>query len=366
MNFSWRLSLKILALIFSCTAMSYSSVFIPANDPNIRYCGRWDFSDPLHPRHSWPGVFIETVFTGDTIGIWMDDSVNYYDVYIDGRLHSVLHGDRSGNAEYILADSLGNERHLLRLSQRNISFGVYSFSGLILADGGALYPPSPMPSRKIEFIGDSFTAAEGNEATLPEMKWEDKFPVTDIDSGFAVMVARFFSSQYHITARSGIGMVCDWQGNFGVSMPNYFDRTLMESAEPKWDFKKWVPDLVVICLGLNDYSGLKGKDGRISARNSAIFREGYHRFLSTVRKVYPRVPILAVSSYQKWIMKNVKKVVDDERTNGNRDIYYTHFGFYPGGYVANGHPTVDTHKKIAKVIIKAIESMKVFRNKIKR
>jgi hypothetical protein len=340
--------------------MVLGKILVPANNPNIQYFGRWDMSDSLQPKHSWPGIFIDAVFDGDSIGVRMNDTTNYYDVYIDGKLHNVFHGDKAGDADYILADSLGNGRHALRFSQRNISFGIYTFSGLILADSGSLYPPPKPPVRKIEFIGDSFTAAEGNEATLPEMKWEDKFPVTDIDSGFATIVARHYDAQYHITARSGIGMVCDWQGKFDVSMPHYFDRTLMESIYPKWDFKQWVPDLVVVCLGLNDNSGLKGKDGKVSKKNSLIFRKGYQKFLSTIRKEYPRVPIVAVSSYEKWIAQNVKEVVDEEKTRGNHDIYFTHFGFYPGGYVANGHPTVASHKNIADVIIKAIDSAKVF------
>lgn len=355
----YRYSICILSLIFGCFNATYAGKFFPATNPCIKYFGRWDMSDSLDPRHSWPGIFIETEFYGDTIGVRMNDSVNYYDVYIDGKLHSVFHGDKSGIADYILADSLGIAHHSFRFSQRNISFGIYSFSGLILADSGSLYLPRPSPARKIEFIGDSFTAAEGDEATLPEMKWEDKFPVTDIDSGFAVMVARHFDAQYDIIARSGIGMVCDWQGKFGVSMLHYYDRTLMESSEPRWDFKQWDPNLVVICLGLNDYSGLKEKNGNVSRKNTLIFRKGYHEFLSTIRKKYPGVPILAVSTDQSWIQQNVDRVVREERSQGNHDVYFTHFDYYPGGYVANGHPTVETHRKIADVIIKAVETFKL-------
>lgn len=313
-------------------------------------------SDSMHYRHSWPGIFVEVGFSGDSIGVRINDTVNYYDVYIDGRLNSIFHGRKAGDADYVLADSLGAGRHLFRFSQRNISFGIYSFSGIILSDSGSLQSPPPAPSRKIEFIGDSFTAAEGNEAKDSVMQWDAKFPVTDIDSGFAAVVAHHFDAQYQIIARSGIGVVCDWQGKFDISMPHYFERTLMESSEPEWDFKQWVPDLVVVCLGLNDYSGLKGKGGGVSRKNSRIFRNGYREFISMIWREYPGVPIVVVSSYQKWIMLNAKKVVDIERARGKRNIYFTHFAFYPGGYVANGHPTVATHEKIADVIIEAISS----------
>ncbi len=356
------LFVAILISVLGLSKPGRAATFVPANNPNIQYSGRWDFSDSLNPRHSWPGIYIVAVFSGDTIGVRMEDTVNYYDVYIDGKLHGVFHGDKPGDADYILAANLPDTIHTLRLSQRNISFGIYTFSGLVLQDGAKLYPPPPPPERKIEFIGDSFTAAEGNEATQKFMPWTAKFPVTDIDSGFATITARHFDAQYHITARSGIGAVCDWQGHFKTSMLHYFDRTLMESPEPKWDFSRWVPNLVVICLGLNDHSGLVGKNGRVSAKNSKIFRDGYAKLLTMVRSAYTGVPILVWAPYPLWARRNEKEVVAKERADGFKKIYYSHFDRFPGGYVADGHPTVATHKKMAAGLIRAIDRIGVFKN----
>ena len=363
MNRFLKYFLNILLQLIVYSNMIYSASFMPADNPDIQYFGRWDMSDSLSYLHSWPGVYIYAEFSGTTIGVRMDDSVNYYNVYLDGKFYKIFHSKKAGVRDYILADSLTNSHHTFRFSQRNISFGAYSFSGLLIDDGAKLFPPPPKPSRKIEFIGNSFTAAEGNEATQAEMQWEAKFPVTNIDKGFAPLIAGHFHAQYHTTCRSGIGMVCDWQGKFDISMPHYFDRTLMEREEPKWDFKKWIPNLVVICLGLNDNSGLKGKNGEVSNKNSEIFRTGYHDFLKTVRKVYPGVPILTVAASPEWIRKNVKEVVEKEKADGHNDIYYAQFDHFPGGYVANGHPTVATHKKIADEIIKAIDDYKIFPEK---
>jgi hypothetical protein len=341
--------------------MAYSTQFIPANNPCIQYYGRWDMTDSLHPRHSWPGVYLCAGFSGTSIGIRMTDSVNYYNVYIDGKFLKVLHGTKTGEADYVLADSLTNTRHTLLFSKRNIMFdAVFSVSGLFLDEGADLFPLPPKPTRKIEFIGDSFTAAESNEATVQELPWEERFPVTNIDKGFAPIIARHFQAQYHTICRSGSGMTCDWQGNPDAAIPNLFDRTLMEAREPKWNFKQWIPDLVVLCLGLNDYSGLKEKNGSATEENSASFRKGYHDFLATLRTFYPGTTILAVAAYPEWIQNNVQQVVHEERQSGKKDIYYTHFDDFPGGYVANGHPTVQTHRKIADQVICAIEEFKIF------
>ncbi|MGH7492069.1 MAG: hypothetical protein ACREOO_06700 [bacterium] len=45
-------------------------------------------TDPLHPKHSWPGVRVYTEFSGTSIGVRMADSDHYYNIYIDGKFRS--------------------------------------------------------------------------------------------------------------------------------------------------------------------------------------------------------------------------------------------------------------------------------------
>ncbi len=344
-------------LLAGFSSLISASQKVPANHPDIQYTGRWDMADPLHPRHSWPGVSISVEFSGTSIGALLDDPVNYYNVYIDGKFQGIFHGDKVGEAAYTLASGLSEGKHILLFSKRNISFDrIFSFGGFLVEDGASLSPLPPKPSRKIEFVGDSFTAAEGNEATRQEMPWEEKFPVTNIDIGFAAMIARHFQAQYHTTCRSGSGMVCDWQGKTDFTIPRRFDRTLMEANEPKWDFKQWIPDMVVVCLGLNDFSGLKDKEGKISEEKSSLYRSGYHEFLATLRKVYPGVTMVAVAAHENWIRQNVHQVVNEEKAESHGDVFYAQFDRFEGGYVANGHPTVETHQKIANQIIEVIDS----------
>lgn len=341
----------------NCETGSSALRFVNASDPQIKYFGRWDLSDSSQALHSWPGVYLIVKFTGARIGIRIADDVNYYNVFIDDKLLKILHGNRPGATDYIIADNLNNGPHILRLSKRNISFGKsFAFLGVLIDKDAELLLPDQESGPKIEFIGDSFTAAEGNEAVLSEMPWEAKMPVTNLDSGFAALVADHFRAQYHTICRSGMGMVCDWTGDREIAMPEWYTQTLMEAEEPKWDFRKWRPDLVVICLGLNDMSGLKNTDGTISAPNSDLFRAKYRGFLERIRSVYPNVKILLVAAHPDWIRQNVQQIVAAEKTVGRQDIFYAEFDYFPGGYVADGHPTVATHRKIAGQIIKAIAS----------
>lgn len=354
-------SFLILLSLVGITGMTQSTKLIPANHPYIQYFGRWDVSDSLHRKFSWPGVYLFARFTGTSIGIRLDDGTNYYNVYVDGNLLKVFHSAQSGEKDYTVVQGLENTEHTFLLSRRNITFGeIYTFSGILLDSNATLLPPPPKPTRKIEFIGDSFTAAESNEATEQQLPWEARFPVTNIDKGFAPIIARHFDAQYITTCRSGSGMVCDWQGNAAESIPKRFERVFMDTSEPKWDFQQWIPDVVVICLGLNDHSGLRGWGGQVSEENSTLFREMYHEFLGTIRRVYPHVRIVAVAAFPEWIRTNVKQVVDEETTSGRQDIHYMTFDEFPSGYVANGHPTVETHQKMADQMIEAMESMNLF------
>jgi len=351
----------VMTMVLSLTDAAFPSVFVPADNPNIRYQGRWDFSDPKNPAHSWPGVVLFVNFSGRSIGIRTNDNAGYYNINIGGKSYGIFHGDKKGIADYILIDSLSKKRHSLRLSLRNFAFDtVYTFSGFLIDEGARLYPAPKAPHRKIEFIGDSYTSAEGNEVKEEKIEWSLTFPLTNIDEGFAATIARHYKAEYHTTSRSGIGLVCDWQGMTETSMTKYFDRTLMEKSEPKWDFASWKPDLVVLALGLNDISGLRGKDSVVSQANSELFRKSYHDFLNTIRKDYPGVQILAVASYPDWIRDNIKQVVTEENAQGNSDVSYTQYDYFTGGYVANGHPTIATHRKMAKQIISAIDELGLF------
>jgi hypothetical protein len=121
----------------------------------------------------------------------MDDGENYYNVDIDGAFHGVAHAGRREGI-LVLAQDLSGGAHTLRLSRRNISFErPTTISGILLDEGEHLFNATDeSPRMRIEFIGDSYTAAEGNEASGETLSWKRKMPVSDSDQGFAAMVAR--------------------------------------------------------------------------------------------------------------------------------------------------------------------------------
>ncbi|MFH1197606.1 MAG: T9SS type A sorting domain-containing protein [bacterium] len=352
------LTLLVFVLLLISAVVNNAATEIPADHPYIQYFGRWDFSNVTSPAHSWPGVYIFARFEGTSIGIKLNDNFDYFNVFIDGEFRNVFHGTTNGLTTYTLASGLTNTEHTILITKRNeTAWTEFSFNGFVLDDGKSLLPPPEKPVRKIEFIGDSFTSASGNEWT------EESAPTaveqyTNTYEGFGAITARHFEAQYHLTSESGIGLVLDYQSSYSGNIPSKFDRSLLySSASPKWDFSLWIPNVVVITLGLNDYSGFGGWSGGVADDESALFRERYHEFIQVIRDYYPGVKILAVAAHVDWIQTNVQQVVNDENAAGNNDVFYQFFPYYDGGYVNNGHPNVETHYKIADRLISAIDGM---------
>jgi hypothetical protein len=333
---------------------------VSATDPAIRYSGRWDRTDAAHPKASWPGFSLSTNFSGTTLSVLMRDEGNYYNVWIDGQQSSVIGGAGTGRASLTLASGLAPGFHHVLMRRRNISFEKPTeIDGFVVDNGASLAPPQEKNGPRMEFIGDSFTAAEGNEAKEQTLEWVKKYPVTNFDLGFAGDIARAYDAEFTAICRSGSGLVCDWKGNRRNTMLDRYERTLMEETTPKWAFTEDPPELVVICLGLNDFTGLKGADGEVSAADTDAFREAYHRLIERVRSHAPRAKIVAVAAFTPWLRENVGKIVKEERDSGQGDVHYAQFDRFPDGYVADGHPTVDTHRKMAEQVISQLVEMKL-------
>jgi Carbohydrate esterase 2 N-terminal/Secretion system C-terminal sorting domain/GDSL-like Lipase/Acylhydrolase family len=357
-----RKTAMLAALILAFAGAANSSTVIPANDPNIQYYGRWDFSIPTSPTHSWPGVYIYAVFQGTSIGIMTNDNFSYYNVFIDDTTFVDFHGNLSGVGSYTLRTGLKDTTHTILITLRNeTNWTKFSFNGFILDSGKTLVEPPAEPEKKIEFIGDSYSCASGNlwtdNSAAPSGDW------TDLYHGFPSIIARHYGAQYMVTALSGWGLVHDYQQppNYSHNLPGSFDQTFAYTSLPKWDFSRWQPNLVVICLGLNDYSGWGGYTaGGISDTNTEMFKQAYHNFIGTIMDVYPRAKILAVAENANnipWLRATIKRIVAEEDSIGHTNVFYGEFPGYSSGYVNGGHPDTTTHRKIADTLIATIDTI---------
>ena len=101
----------------SCTDTDEKS-FITADNPNIAYIGRFDFSDKAKPVFMYSGCAIRTVFTGTSVELVLkDDSLrNMFTIIIDDSLF-VLTANRP-DSMYMLASGLPKTQHTLEIIRR--------------------------------------------------------------------------------------------------------------------------------------------------------------------------------------------------------------------------------------------------------
>lgn len=349
---------SIITITFLGTQSIFSAHLIPPSNLNINYYGRIDFSDPEAPKYCWSGVIIEAAFTGSTIGMKIDHSNAYYDIEVDDSRDTLIHVTSSG--EYVFDKNLPDGNHTVKIKLRSEDHNtVASFQGLLIADGGKIISTPPKPTRKIEFIGDSYTAGYGVESLQRECytsRTNDTLNrYTNAHTAFAANVTKAFHAQSIILGWSGAGLVKNYEETTtkrsSTPFSYYYDRVLDANNEKPWDYTSWIPELVVICLGTNDYTYNRNPSSN-PAPDDSMYIGDYHKFIARILNNYPDASILCVSTGDATFEKNVKKVVSEQHSVYNNPKVY--FAPYPSSMENTGcdwHPNVKDNVKVADVLV---------------
>ena len=327
------------------------SVLVPANDPNLQYRGRFDFTDPRAPRFDWSAVSISARFQGARVGILLDDGKNDYAAYIDGKVRKVI--VTGTNTQYDLTGLPKGTHNLVLVKRTEASFGIATFKGLVLEDGTTLLPLDPPPSRRIEVIGDSLACGAEDEDENTDCDQAHQRPTENGDLAYGPLAARALCADVRVIAYSAKGMVVNaWDppGLPPAPLPVLYPRVLANSPTPALDPKSWVPDAVVVELGGNDFFA-KTRPSRDE------FEDGYRRFLSVLRADYPKAHVFCVSFSNSFPLEGyVKEVVDQENRAGDGQVGFMELT-YPwqdrtGCY---SHPTLKGQQRICDGLVEALK-----------
>jgi hypothetical protein len=349
---------NLLALFFifvtnSLTAQRSSIVFFAPDHPYIQYTGRIDFSNPKVPRFWQPGVYINVKFVGESCEVILNDEVlwgtkhNYLEIVVDGK--AVRLQTKSKRDTIRVVENLSAGIHTLTICKNTeANIGYIELVGIRCKQ---LVKPPAKPSRKIEFIGNSITCGAGSDqSVVPCGKgvWEDQH---NAYMSYGPVTARALNTQYHLSAVSGIGLIHSCC-NMNIIMPPVFDKISMRNDTIAWNFKKYIPDVVTICLGQND-----------GIQDSAIFCDNYISFIMQLRDYYPKATIICLTSpmadakLRTVMEKNLTAIVDKENKSGNKKVYKYFFSKqYHNG--CDGHPDLAEHQLIAKELTSAIKKIK--------
>jgi lysophospholipase L1-like esterase len=283
-----------------------------ASDVNVQIWGRVDRTDPAALTYSAPGVAVTARFRGDAISIVLGDEFRYgnergfHDVLIDGALAGKL-TMTEGQDKYVLASGLPVGEHTATVVKRTqASLGKSIFRGFEV--NGELVAPGPAPALKIEFIGDSITAGEGVEGVNNSAECQQNAqgaaggwgqPFHNADRSYGAVAARALNAQFHLTAASGIGLVRNYSQQYDArTMADVYDLLFIEeTASAPWDHALFVPDVVAIALGTNDFSpGDAPANMPRSKMSVATYTDAYVAFVTKLRAYYPNAEIFAVTS----------------------------------------------------------------------
>ncbi len=319
---------------------------IDAKDPNIRYVGRWDMTNPAAPRASWTYSLVTAKFKGTAINARLKGG-GYYQVAIDGQPTRVI-APKDGHEVYQLAKGLPAGEHVVEIVRRNEGAWIapLTFLGFQLERDGQFLPLPPRSERRILIVGDSISCGYGNEATRDEHNPPDK---EDGYMTYGAIAARKLSAEVQIIAWSGRKL---YPNN---TMVEVYDRTLANDPEPKADLKSWVPGVVLIDLGTNDFGNKNqqpDEKGWIAA---------YKSFIKTIRQTAPKAFIFVASgpmgtsaNWDKW----AKTVVADLNESGDKNVAYLPFATQDingDGIGGDWHPNLKTHAKMADRLVQEIE-----------
>jgi lysophospholipase L1-like esterase len=324
-----------------------------ADDGRIQFNGRFDFQDPKAPAFDWSATSIEFSFSGTSLTILLQDGRNSYNVLIDSQ-PQVLKTEM-GVETYLLAENLASGRHHAVISKRTEAYvGAAEFKGLII-DGGELEQPPTVPSRLIEFIGDSITTGYGNEGESPNCWFTPD--TQNADQTYAAMTAREFDAAYTLIALSGLGVIRNLRADSTDSAEtaiDFIDRALGLNPFVTWPSDMRVPNAVVINLGTNDYSSEPFPDDE-------EFIIAYMELLSAVRTRYPEAEIFAIAG--PLMLSPASRMIETaverfQTANGDDQVAFVFIeNILESSAVDFGcdfHPNVHGHRKIADQLIAGI------------
>ena len=333
---------------------------VKPTDQHIQYTGRISFTHPVRPAWNFPGVQIIAAFEGTSLRMIAKPRSGYFMAQIDEAepFKVAFRGER--DSVVTLATALPDGRHLVRLMYVIEGYEFFpEFWGFVLDEGRQLVDAPALPSRKIEFIGNSITCGYGNEGLKKEEGFD--YATENHYYSYASIVARNLQAQHWVVARSGIGAYRNYAGpktgNPESNMPVQYEYTgyawkpeLRQEAtflQEKWDFSRYKPDVVCINLGTNDLS--------TPNYDISLLKQGYQKLLKMVRQHNPKAKIvfLTGSMLYNQELQIAKQLLDEVTTEahkaGDKEVYRFDMAPINGNeyYGNDWHPNIYQDEKMA-------------------
>lgn len=348
--------------------------------PLIRYMGRIDTSDPLKPVFYFPYSNFKIRFKGTGVSlslinntVWGNVSIGYV---IDGRSGKLPLNQWDNDKEITLqaADNLEEcKEHTLTIYKAMAANHSVCFTGIEITDG-ELLENNHSYDLKMEVYGDSVSAGEVCEAVSFTGRCDPCSHGSIYDNAlysYAVQTANILNAEIHNIAQGGIS-VKSGSGYFHapdyIGMDKvydslaYFPEAIRHPSTPeKWDFSKYIPDVVVCALGQNDkHNGVKNTDDvdindpavRLDWKNEykKIVRHLSGAYGKNVKFIFTTTLLMHDRAWDDAIGETVTELCEE-------GIKAYHFMFKRGGKATPGHPRIPEHNEMTAELTEFIRKI---------
>ena len=327
---------------------------------NIRLLGRMDVTqDPV--CLDWTGTGFEAEFQGSQLwteleateeepGFWVLAAVDGMPV----ARFLVEYGRRWYPLVYGMDGTLRRRVTLMKETQC-MPFAPRATVRLhgLKHDGTLL--PLPEPKRRIEFIGDSLTSAEGALAPKDNTEWIGMWFTAF--GNYSQYVCQTLDAERRIVSQSGQGVAWDFMGNREGNLSDRYHLTVGalrgEAAEARgchkpYDFSAWPADFVLIRLLSNDVGGMRRMEKVDELRPELTDR--CVSFLETVRMYNPSARIVWVLPGSQSLPEIGVEAVNRAKARGMERVSCLTLPDYgPEDHGARSHPNAAYNKRIGKI-----------------
>lgn len=339
---------------------------IYADNENLSYMGRVDFSDLKAPKIIFAGSSITLRFKGTEIGAVIIDH-RFYNIIelgalIDGKeIRVSVH--KNGSEEYIpIAKGLDDTEHEVVLFKRQDATHYFEFKGFAVK--GEVLCKKDRPLRRIECYGDSVSAGAVCEAVDYTAKCDPENHQGVFDNAwhsYSMITARNLGAEINNVAQGGIAVL---NGTGYFHAPDYIG---MQSAYDKlgyypevgitdWDFKRYTPHIVLFAVGQNDqhhegYADFDIDDPQYREK----WKSAYKQIIADLREKYQGavfVLLLTVLVHYEGWDEAVKEIADE--LNDDKVLY---FKFKRTGRATPGHPRLSEQYEMAEELTAFISNM---------
>jgi lysophospholipase L1-like esterase len=342
----------------------------PGIDPNTTgsttfFIGRFT-TDSQGPACEWPNSAIVAHFTGTGVAVTLGElspQISYPDGSPGGNIYQATVDEgaptrvatQPATATYSLATGLAPGLHtvsLVKLTEPRV--GKTRFLGFTV-EAGQLTPWERPLRRQISVIGDSISAGYGLLGGSPSCGFSPS--TEDASKTYGAVAAQSVQADFINTSYSAKGLIRNEDGTTSGTMPNLYKLTVPSDSTSAWDPNGFIPDVVVVNLGTNDFA--------TGIPPAAEFQQAYAALLRSVRGSYPRAyifcalgPMLSDSepagqnhlSVARGYIQQIVQEAHDPRVSF---IEFT--GLEPSTEGCNGHPNEGFHRTMGGQLARAIQ-----------